>query len=331
MVTSASAVSDVSGFAEVGWVVGVGAGANTMEARVVGIDTVTFTATGALAAYDVEIRFITAPTAGQRAAFDSAEAKWERILYGNLPSQPTGILPPGWCGGSEPAINNETVDDLRIYADFTMMDGPGGILGRAGWCFTRAGSLLPHLGVMFFDIDDVAALELAGELDEVILHEMGHVLGVGTIWDALGFLELPSDTAPALPLDTHFDGPLAITAFNDLGGSSYALNKVPVHNVGGLGSLNSHWRDSVLVTELMTAALNSGVPNPLSKLTAASMADLGYQSNYAASDTYVLPVAPFAAAAFMAGTGRQMVDDVWRGPLYIVDASGRIERVIRPR
>ena len=36
---------------------------------------------------------------------------------------------------------------------------------------------------MQFDSDDLAALAAAGDLLPVVLHEMGHVLGIGTIWE----------------------------------------------------------------------------------------------------------------------------------------------------
>ncbi len=333
-VTSGSAISDVSGFAEVGWVLGAGAGTNTLEARVVGTDTVTFSATGQVAAYDIEVRFINTPTAGQQAAFDSAEAKWERIIYGDLPSQPTGSLNPGWCGASTPAID-ETVDDIIIYAELKFIDGPFNILGQAAPCAFRAGSSLPVLGIMVFDTSDLTNLANNGQLDDVILHEMGHVLGVGTLWDNFGFLELPSDTAPAPIVDTHFDGPLGLAAFEDIGGSNYNLgNKVPVENDNGtfgFGSLNGHWRESVVNTEIMSPSINGGVPNPLSVLTVASIADLGYVSNYGAADTYVLPVAPFFGSTRVSGVGVQLVDDIWRGPIMVLDPTGRITKVIKPR
>ena len=35
---------------------------------------------------------------------------------------------------------------------------------------------------MRFDTADVADLEVDGQLETVILHEMGHVLGIGTVW-----------------------------------------------------------------------------------------------------------------------------------------------------
>ena len=44
----------------------------------------------------------------------------------------------------------------------------------------RSGSQLPVRGIMEFDSADLAALEASGQFENVILHEMGHVLGCGT-------------------------------------------------------------------------------------------------------------------------------------------------------
>ena len=40
--------------------------------------------------------------------------------------------------------------------------------------------------MMQFDSADLASLEAQGQLVNVILHEMGHVLGLGTIWTGQG-------------------------------------------------------------------------------------------------------------------------------------------------
>ena len=76
------------------------------------------------------------------------------------------------------------------------IDGPGGILGQAGACFVRLSDGLPLYGVMFFDTDDLAFLEANSLLDEVIVHEMGHVLGFsGGIWNLNIPGHLPADAA----------------------------------------------------------------------------------------------------------------------------------------
>ncbi len=130
---------------------------------------------------------------------------------------------------------------------------------------------------MQFDSADMDVLAALGELLPVVKHEMGHVLGIGTIWDRLELLRNPS--LPSNPgADTYFAGERAIAAFDEAGGGTiYTLgNKVPVANVGGPGSADGHWRESVLDNELMTPGFNSGSKNPLSAITIESLADLGY-------------------------------------------------------
>ena len=80
------------------------------------------------------------------------------------------------CGGSA----NFPAGRLLISSTLTEIDGVGGTLGSAGpgsvWssCNTISAE-----GTMTFDIDDIADLEAAGTFEGVILHEMGHVIGIG--------------------------------------------------------------------------------------------------------------------------------------------------------
>ena len=71
------------------------------------------------------------------------------------------------------------------------------------------------------------------------LHEIGHVVGFGgSVWGQTGFRQNLSRDDPNA--DTHFNGPLAIAAFDDAGGRNYTGAKVPVQKMDG-----SHWRGSV--------------------------------------------------------------------------------------
>ena len=171
---------------------------------------------------------------------------------------------------------------------------------------------------------DLERLE-TGDLEEVILHEMGHVLGIGLIWSRLDLLRNPaSETSTP---DTHFTGPLAIAAFDEAGGTGYGGAKVPVENMGGLGSRNSHWREGVLALELMTPFQDIGVADPLSAITIESLADLGYEVDATWAEPYELPSADMARA-IEAAPKIPYGDDVWRGPVIFVDPDGRIVRVI---
>jgi len=63
---------------------------------------------------------------------------------------------------------------------------------------------------------------------------------------------------------------------------------VPVENTGASGTTDGHWRETVFRNELMSGFI-AAPGNPLSRLTAASLGDLGYQVDMGAAEAYVLP------------------------------------------
>lgn len=215
--------------------------------------------------FAVEVRFLGGLSQSQMDIFDAAASRWSQIIVGDLPRVQ---LPTG-----------EIVDDLLIEAQGVLIDGVGGILGRAGPTILRANSI-PAKGIMEFDTADLQRMETDGSLLNVIIHEMAHVVGIGTIWDDLGVI---AGCPTANPV---FLGQNAIVEFGELTGSGSA--PVPVANTGGRGTRCGHWRESVFGNELMTGFLNAG-SNPISRMTIASLEDLGYEVNYAAAEPYSLP------------------------------------------
>ena len=155
-----------------------------------------------------------------------------------------------------------------------------------------------------FDESDLAFLEANNLLDEVILHEMGHVLGIGVGWDRLGLLE------GECTVDPIFTGEGAIQAFLDADGALYSGEPVPVEDQGEAndGSNCSHWRESVFGNELMSPNLNLG-SNPLSAVTIESLGDMGYTVDASVADPFVLPK-PVPAGAAALRTGILMLNDV---------------------
>jgi hypothetical protein len=247
-----------------------------------------------------------------------------QVIVGDIPAQQL-TLAAGTCTTGQPSIN-ETIDDLVIYASVVPIDGVGNVLGSAGPCVRRTGSLFTVVGTMRFDQDDLANLQNTGRLVPTIVHEMGHVLGFGTSWQAN-----VQDLGLADPI---YVGPEAMAlwpTFNAV--LQYAGRPIPVENTGGSGTRDAHWREwlngrgtpVLFGTELMTGYVEpAGVPMPLSRLTIAVFKDMGYTVNYGAADPYLgnLMAAPLAAL----GVPIPLGDDVEHAT-FEVGPDGRIHRI----
>ena len=276
--------------------------------------------------YDIELVFSDHFTERQKNVLQYVARRWMAVITEDLPDYEFNQGWSGTCGDQSYEIPaGERIDDLRIYMG--TFEG-GGAVGYGGPSVMRQETHLPVLGCMAFDLS-TANLLITG------LHEIGHVLGFGTIWDELGFLQ-------DLDGDTHFNGPLAIAAFDEAGGSDYTGAKVPVQKMVG-----GHWRYSAFPDELM----RPGGGSALSAITVQSMADLGYGVDVTQADPYTLPGATSAQAranttaaiAAIPGddplSGRlasptQAEPKLWCGldgerePIYVVDQQGRIIRTI---
>ena len=292
--------------------------------------TLRVTTGGPVVPFDIELVFIDAVTASQEAAFESAAERWASIITTDiadidLSNQP---IAADACVEGQPLVA-DIVDDVRIYVKIEPIDGPGGTVASAGPCFIRGLSMLPILGAILLDSEDLANLESTGNIVTLAIHDMGHVLGFGALWPDFGLLVNPSVPSNA-NADTHFAGPLAIAAFDDAGGTTYTGGaKVPVENTAEEGSADGHWRESVLRQELMTPFFVPGQALPLSAISVESLADLGYRSDVSMADIFRKT---FTSPARAPGA-RPVIDlrgDIRQGPIFEVDAKGRIIRVIRP-
>jgi len=220
----------------------------------------------------IEVRFLGGLTSNQESVFTSAARRWMEIITEDLPPFPVGDV---------------DVTGVRIDAQAQLIDGPGtpvagpgsplrNILGQAGPTMIRP-SLLPVIGSMQFDTFDLADLEANGQLEDVIIHEMGHVLGIGTLWERHGLVRQAGTNNPV------FLGRAAAAEWSTLIGEEKRLIAAPIANMGGPGSAGGHWREMRLLNELMSPTINPGV-NPISRLTIASLQDLGYTVNLDAAE-----------------------------------------------
>jgi hypothetical protein len=225
--------------------------------------------------FKIDLRFVTPATTAQKAFFEIAAARWQSIITGDVPNT-TGSIPAQGCGNNFPTPPYQGgLDDVLIDVVLVPIDGPGAVLGAAGPCLIRNEDDLTVYGIMMFDTADLAFMAGQGIFDEVVVHEMGHVLGIGTLWNFRRSLLTSSLTDP------RFIGPNGIAGYRAVGGASSAI---PVEEGGGPGTARGHWDEESFDTELMTGFI--GRRAPLSIMTIASMADLGYVVNKAAADEY---------------------------------------------
>ena len=260
-------------------------------------------------AFDIEVVYVDGtPARRLQSAFETAVKRWERIIAQDVPNHRLSegrrrLLESIYAGTTAP----ELVDDMVVYVDIVRLDGSGGIAGRAGRLVWRHSSSLPVATYVELDQDDVPTMSSA-RLEGLILHELGHTLGIGLgSWRDHNLLRDPSQDLygnPILPTpDTYFSGANAIAAFNAAGGSSYTGAKVPVENTSpNAGSRDSHWRESVLQHELMTPRIGEDSP-PLSAITIQSLADIGYTVKVSQADPYTLPSTSTSVTRFASAAG----------------------------
>ncbi|MGB3438981.1 MAG: leishmanolysin-related zinc metalloendopeptidase [Actinophytocola sp.] len=225
--------------------------------------------TGTTTPFTITVRFTGGLTRTQQDAFVAAADRWARVIVGDLP---------------DVELDGEVIDDVLVLASGEDIDGEGNVLGMAGPTHVRVGGA-PCRGEMRFDSADLAAMERDGILIDVITHEMGHVLGIGTLWEGL--------VQDASGADPRYTGRVAMVEYGRLTGSN--PEAVPVEDEGGPGSRGSHWRESVFRNELMSSGIG-GVNNPISRLTVACLIDLGYQVDLDAAEPYTFPI-PIEGAA----------------------------------
>ncbi|HET9811012.1 MAG TPA: leishmanolysin-related zinc metalloendopeptidase [Sphingomicrobium sp.] len=199
--------------------------------------------------YNITITFSGTWTQALHDVFVTAADRLVDLIVGEIPD----VTVYGGKGGPK------TIDDILISAELGNIDGLYGILGQAGPTSVRTASSLPATAQMKFDIVDVN--DMGNDVfSQVVLHEMSHSLGFGSIWDRLGLVS-----------DGEFTGANATSAYHDMGGSGL----IAVEQDGGAGTAGSHWDEESYGNELMTGYINDG-PNYYSAMSAASFADLGY-------------------------------------------------------
>lgn len=253
------------------------------ENTTVATTTYTVAARGDDETFDIVIRPSGSVDPDVLTAMEQAAVRWERVITRGLTDMPV-TTGPGSCGTGSAAFDG-VVDDLQI--NLSMQDIPA-----AAWATpcVYGPDDLPRLGMVEFDPDLVPDQTALHQLDEIAVHEIGHVLGFGVVWQRGRDLVLGADGP-----DPRFVGPRARAENSRLG----RLADIPIMIIDGV--ISPHWESAFLGPEIMATVPDGSA---LSALTVASLADVGYAVDMDAADPYDPPLAAGTCIGFAGDISR---------------------------
>ncbi|GFH45125.1 hypothetical protein CTEN210_01599 [Chaetoceros tenuissimus] len=211
--------------------------------------------------------------------FEEAKARWESVLIGDLQDiPPQGI---DWFYGKLNKEYKDTIDDIVIGYQISYIDGPGLVLGRAAPLYFRQTTGSPISGYMEFDFEDLATMAHE-DIEVIILHEMGHVLGlVGTLGQC--------NNNNCQDFNYKYPCTKAQSKFREY----FPRDTLMLESSFGSGTSCTHWDEenfphSLDSSELMTGVFEEDLEQPLSDVTLAALEDMftDYVVDYEEADAY---------------------------------------------
>jgi len=231
--------------------------------------------------FTIELQMISKGTGSDvMNAIFSGKERWEMVILQELPSVSKVAANVEACPGNPETLQTtvRSIDNLLVFVYIKSIDGRGGTLAISGPC-RLDNQNFPRTGIMTLDGDDIASLMAQNNLANVVRHELGHVLGLGTLWESSHLISPSSQPGPV-----EYLGRKGNLGNEDIGGTG----KAQIESTGGQGTARGHWSEAVYQTELMTGWFNSNVA-PMSRLTIRALEDLGYVVSADRADNYAIP------------------------------------------
>ncbi|MBC7842150.1 MAG: hypothetical protein H7099_07550 [Gemmatimonadaceae bacterium] len=213
-------------------------------------------------------------------SMERVTARWRRIIRSGSVGEQVNIPIEG-CRNRVPVAQFITGVRVLVRLD-TLFNF---IVAQSGPCAIRANGL-PLLGTIQVNWRFYPTLS-DRKLDDLLMHEVGHVLGIGSVWRSASFPGLVQGDTNAL--DPIFVGPNALAAFARLGGSAQFVGRTVPIEPRVLG----HWRQQPFAGEVMAPSLATS-PQVTSAVTVASLRDIGWNVEREAYDDYQLPASVLA-------------------------------------
>ena len=239
------------------------------------------------AGFNIEVVFIKDHgfTHREMEIIEFAARRWEEVIVGDLPDKDYSSEPYDeifYPFNERKNFVGDVVDDVRIFFGNIRLENLSGQAGPQNTWYIYDPDTdkfildrLPSIGYVALDAGKFRHQENTdyweGHFYRLSIHEIGHVLGIGTLWDNFVFERMDNSFL--------YLGPLAVKAFNDSGG----IGKIP------LDEKASHWREQALGNEIMTPRPSQDFNAPLSAITIQALADLGYVVDVSKADRYRVP------------------------------------------
>ena len=275
--------------------------------------------------FNIELVFASDIIEEDRQVFQDAARRWEEVIIGDLSDEEiTDSVGSEWM--DQVIKENPVIDDLLVFVAYEKDLPYRWAFARPRWNRTQGDDVnLCAVGEIQFSAEiRPYVIENSGNLARpnvdiynIALHEIGHLVGIGLgrRWDEL----LRQTTNPdlyedvlsnkVLPNDTHWIGPQAIAAYDDLGGDAYQGKKVPVWQL-----IPIHWRG--LSRDTMSAlGLDEEFHRKevISTVSAAALADMGHEIDF----SQAVRVPTDHENHFFQSAGKANATTDWmRGPAY---------------
>jgi trimeric autotransporter adhesin len=170
--------------------------------------------------------------------FQNAAKRWKQLVVGDVADvQSSGYEMP-LSGCTAPNV----INDLLICGEVAPIDGEYNVLGYAGPYWLR-GNNIPCIGQMAFDLDDVERMKEENTYYPVILHEMGHVMGIGSIWEGTGITGSSRKNCP-------YRGANGNREYQAISGCT--SRTLPTEQDGGGSTRCGHFSEDCFKDEVMT-------------------------------------------------------------------------------
>jgi hypothetical protein len=200
--------------------------------------------------FSIDVNFDGSLSENQEQVFQAAAGYWESVLAGYI----DGTLQ-----------NGVQLTGIAVNAATNDIDGLGSTLGSTALDMTRFDGRyrLATEGSLTLDSADMVGMESNGTLFDVVVHELAHAIGFGTLWEANRIY---------LEGSGQYTGSAALSVYRDAFDPDAAF--IPVELDGGPGTADAHWDEAVFDSELMTGYIDA--TNYVDAITLASFVDIGY-------------------------------------------------------